>query len=89
MVFGVSGDITSQEEWRDRMFLWDRLYWQTKRETLADIIQQVEPTMQGILILSIQVDTEQVDLETDQIWPESILFIIIFDTRKNIEPIGG
>ena len=54
MVFGVSGDITSQEEWRDRMFLWDRLYWQTKRETLADIIQQVEPTMQGILILSIQ-----------------------------------
>ena len=43
MVFGVSGDITGQEEWRDRMFLWDRLYWQTKRETLADIIQQVEP----------------------------------------------
>ena len=23
------------------MFLWDRLYWQTKREILADIVAQV------------------------------------------------
>ena len=36
MVFGVSGKITLKEEWRDRMFIWDRLYWQTKRETLVD-----------------------------------------------------
>ena len=42
MVFGVSGDITTEEEWRDRMFLWDRLYWQTKRETLADIVEEIE-----------------------------------------------
>jgi len=42
MVFGVTGEITSQEEWRDRMFLWDRLYWQTKREILADIVAQVD-----------------------------------------------
>ena len=26
------------------MFLWDRLYWQTKREILADIVAQVIPT---------------------------------------------
>ena len=36
---------TSQEEWRDRMFLWDRLYWQTKREILADIVAQVLSTV--------------------------------------------
>ena len=41
MVFGVSREITTQQEWRDRMFLWDRLYWQTKRETLADIVEEI------------------------------------------------
>ena len=49
-VFGLRGEVTSAAEWRDRMMLWDRLYWQTKREVLQELVSQVEANSQDTAV---------------------------------------